>query len=287
MREVTIALAQMSPLLNQVEQNLTAMSKFVEDICLQQKVDLIIFPELCTTGYECGVKFANLAERVDEHTVNTLSKQAAEYGTHILFGLAEKQKVESVVYSAAVLIDPEGEVLADYQKVHLKGEQRLTFRPGFRTVTVETTFGVVGLLVGWDLAFPEAARCAALAGAELHLCLWKLGKTPCPRVAQLLLCPRLRERRLLLLPAIASVMSQPIPSLAIAWWWVPGAWCIPGSRERIPVWRLPLSTWTKRDAIKKRPSCSRRASHAAIAKWSRCTDPRRSLEALTSCGLAV
>lgn len=170
MREVTIALVQMSPLLNQVEQNLTTMSKFVEEICLQQKVDLIIFPELCTTGYECGVQFANLAERVDEHSVNTLSKQAAEYGTHILFGLAEKQKVESVVYSAAVLIDPEGEVLGDYQKVHLKGEQRLTFRPGFRTVTVEASFGVVGLLVGWDLAFPESARCAALSGAEL-LCV--------------------------------------------------------------------------------------------------------------------
>jgi predicted amidohydrolase len=170
MREVTIALAQMSPLLNQVEQNLTAMCKFVEDTCLQQKVDLIIFPELCTTGYECGVKFADLAERVNERAVNTMSRQAAEYGTHILFGLAEKQKVESVVYSAAVLIDPNGEVLADYQKVHLKGEQRLTFRPGFRTVAVETSFGVVGLLVGWDLAFPEAARCAALTGAEL-LCV--------------------------------------------------------------------------------------------------------------------
>jgi len=170
MREVTIALAQMSPLLDQVEQNLATMCKLVEEISVQQKPDLIIFPELCTTGYECGVKFADLAERVNEHAVNTMAEQAAEYGTHILFGLAQKQKVESVVYSAAVLVDLEGEVLADYQKVHLKGEQRLTFRPGYRTVAVETSFGVLGILVGWDLAFPEAARSAALSGAEL-LCV--------------------------------------------------------------------------------------------------------------------
>jgi predicted amidohydrolase len=167
MREVTIAVAQMSPILNQVEQNLTTMCKMVEDVCLQRKVDIIVFPELCTTGYECGVRFADLAERVPGHAVNALSKRAAEYGTHIVFGLAEKQKVESVIYSAAVLVDPDGEVLAGYQKVHLKGEQRLTFRPGFKYATAETRFGMVGLLVGWDLAFPEATRCLALEGAEL------------------------------------------------------------------------------------------------------------------------
>jgi omega-amidase len=168
MREVTVAVAQMNPVLNQVEQNLTSMCKIVEDVCLQQKVDLIVFPELCTTGYECGVKFADLAERVDDgHAVNTLSKKASECGTHIIFGLAEKQKVESVVYSAAVLLDPEGEVLADYQKVHLRGEQRLAFRPGFKYAVAETEVGMIGLLVGWDLAFPEAARSLALAGAEI------------------------------------------------------------------------------------------------------------------------
>lgn len=170
MREVTIAVAQMSPVLNQVEQNVNSMCKMLEDVCLQQKVDVVVFPELCTTGYECGLRFADLAERVPGHVVDTLSQRAAEYGTHIVLGMAEIQKVESVVYSAAVVIDPDGEVLADYQKVHLKGEQRLAFRPGFRYVTAETRFGVLGVLVGWDLAFPEAARSLALEGAEL-LCV--------------------------------------------------------------------------------------------------------------------
>ena len=170
MREVTVALAQMNPVLNEVEQNLAEMGKMVENVCLQRKVDVVVFPELSTTGYDCGLHFADLAERVSGRAVSTLSRRAVECNTHIVFGLAEMQKVESVIYSAAVLIDPEGEVLADYQKVHLKGEQRLAFRPGFKYVTAETRFGTVGLLIGWDLAFPEAARCLALEGAEL-ICL--------------------------------------------------------------------------------------------------------------------
>ena len=170
MRQVTVAVAQMSPLLNEVERNLDTMGALVENTCLHQQVDLFVFPELCTTGYECGVRFADLAERVSDYAVSSMSKRAVDCGTHIAFGYAEKQKVESVVYSAAVLIDPEGSVLADYQKTHLKGEQRLAFRPGFKYVTATTQFGRVGLLVGWDLAFPEAARSLALDGAEV-LCV--------------------------------------------------------------------------------------------------------------------
>ncbi|MBC7237545.1 MAG: carbon-nitrogen hydrolase family protein, partial [Chloroflexi bacterium] len=148
MRQVTVALAQMNPVLNEVEQNLAIMSKMIEEVCLQRQVDLIIFPELATTGYECGVRFADLAERVDGLAASTMAQRAAECGVYIAFGLAEKQKVESVIYSAALLINPEGEVISDYQKVHLKGEQRLAFRPGFKYKVAQTPWGVVGLMIG-------------------------------------------------------------------------------------------------------------------------------------------
>ena len=170
MREVTVAVAQMAPALAKVSENLKRASEIVDEICRAQKVDLIVFPELVTTGYECGVQFTDLAERVPGPSVNFLAKQAADYGTCIAFGLVEKQRVESTLYDAAVLIDPNGEVAAAYRKVHLKGEERLAFRPGYRYAVAETAFGQVGLLLGWDLAFPEAARCLALDGVEL-LCV--------------------------------------------------------------------------------------------------------------------
>ena len=177
MRNVTIALVQMSPVLGDVERNVESMCRTVEATCLQQHVDLFVFPELATTGYECGVRFADLAEREDDDTVSELARQASASDTNIVFGMAQKQKVESVIYSAVVMVDNEGEVAANYQKVHLKGEQRLIFRPGYRFATAQAGFGTVGLMAGWDLAFPEVARSLALEGADV-LCVCGSWETP-------------------------------------------------------------------------------------------------------------
>ena len=170
MREVTVAVVQMYPRLNEVEENLAHMSDFIEKICTEQNVDLIVFPELITTGYECGVRFTDLAERVPSHTVNYLAERASAFNTCLAFGMVAKEKVESILYNAAILIGPDGEVLGRYHKVHPRGEERLAFRPGYRYLVLETGFGNVGLLLGWDLAFPETARSLALEGAEL-LCV--------------------------------------------------------------------------------------------------------------------
>jgi predicted amidohydrolase len=170
MQEITIAVVQMHPLLGKVEDNLIAMGKTVDRICTEQKVNLIVFPELATTGYELGVSFTDVAERVPGPAVNLLAQRAADFSTHIVFGLVTKEKVESTIYNAAAVIGPDGEVLGEYRKLHLPGEERLAFRSGFRLPVFETAFGTIGVLLGWDLAFPETARCLALDGADL-LCV--------------------------------------------------------------------------------------------------------------------
>ncbi len=177
MRQITIALAQTNPAMYQVERNVSEVSQIVERICAQRHVDLIIFPELSTTGYDCGLDFPKLAERNDGQTVSRMLDLAERLGVHILLGMAQKRRIESVVYSAAVLCSPDGKLVGEYQKVHLKGEQRLAFRPGYRFMTVETPMGRLGMLVGWDLAFPEAARSLALDGAEL-ICVCGAWETP-------------------------------------------------------------------------------------------------------------
>jgi omega-amidase len=169
-REIAIALAQMEPKLTQVEDNLQRMVEIVEEIGAKEKVDLILFPELVTTGYECGVRFTELAETVPGHSVGLLASRAKQFNTYIAFGMVERKKVESVLYDAAVLIDPNGEVVDKYHKVHLRGEERLAFRNGFRypVMLMEAEEqALIGLMIGWDLTFPEVARSYALAGAEL------------------------------------------------------------------------------------------------------------------------
>jgi len=166
-REITIALAQTAPVLNDNEENLRRMAAFIARICSAQPTDLIVFPELAVSGYECGLNFTRLAERVPGHVVSYLAGKAAELSVYLVFGLPVKEKVESILFNAAVVIGPDGELLGDYRKLHLRGEERLAFRPGYRLPLFETEFGQLGVMIGWDMAFPEVARSLTLDGADL------------------------------------------------------------------------------------------------------------------------
>ena len=167
MREITVAIVQMKPKMGELEENLVKMSEMIGKIAAQQNVDLIVFPELVTSGYELGVRFTELAQRIPGPIVNLISQRANEYGVYIAFGMASKEKVESVLYNSAVLIGPDGELLEVYNKIHLRGEERMAFREGFKMPVAETEIGTIGLMVGYDLAYPEVARALTLEGAEI------------------------------------------------------------------------------------------------------------------------
>ena len=170
MREITIAVAQMKPALGEQEDNLVKMSETISKIASQQRVDLIVFPELITSGNELGLRFTELAQRVPGPTVNLIAQRANEHGVYIAFGMVTKEKVESVLYNSAILIGPDGELMDVYNKIHLKGEERMAFREGYKLPTIPTEIGSIGLMIGYDLAFPEVARSLALDGAEI-LCV--------------------------------------------------------------------------------------------------------------------
>ena len=101
-REITIALAQTAPVLNDNEENLRRMAAFIARICSAQPTDLIVFPELAVSGVECGLNFTRLAERVPGHVVSYLAGKAAEFSVYLVFGLPVKEKVESILFNAAV-----------------------------------------------------------------------------------------------------------------------------------------------------------------------------------------
>lgn len=170
MREVTVATVQLKPRLGEIEDNLVKMSEMISTIASQQRVDLIVFPELITSGYELGVRFTEMAQRVPGPTVNLIAQRANEYGVYVAFGMVVKERVESVLYNSAILIGPEGDLVEVYNKVHLRGEERMAFREGFKMPVIETEMGTIGLMVGYDLAFPEVSRSLVLDGAEI-LCV--------------------------------------------------------------------------------------------------------------------
>jgi predicted amidohydrolase len=167
MRDIRVATVQMRPELGQMEENLVKMGEMMTRIATEQPVDLIVFPELVTTGYEVGPRFPELAQRIPGPTVNLLAQRASELGVYVVFGMVSKEKVESILYDTAVLIGSDGDLIGQYHKAHLRGEERIAFRPGHRLDVFEAGFCTIGVMIGWDLAFPEVARSLVLEGAEL------------------------------------------------------------------------------------------------------------------------
>ena len=146
--------------------NLQRAVEMISDASAQD-CDIIILPECLDVGWT-HPSATELADEIPGSRSDVLCKAAADQRIYVVAGLTERDG--DSVYNSAVLIDPQGEIITTYHKVHLRGEERLAFRPGYRFVLGETSFGLLGLLIGWDLAFPEAARCLTLQGAEL-LCL--------------------------------------------------------------------------------------------------------------------
>lgn len=129
-------------------------------------VDFLIFPELFITGYNIGGEVKRLAELNTGESLQYIANIARSQKLAILVGYAEKS--EENFYNSAALIDAEGSLVANYRKIHLFGaeEQRL-FTPGNQWVLHSIAGFKVGILICYDVEFPEAVRTLALLGAEL------------------------------------------------------------------------------------------------------------------------
>jgi predicted amidohydrolase len=170
MREITVAIVQMKPRLGEPEENLVKMSELIASIASQQKVDLIVFPELITSGNELGVRFTDIAQRVPGPTINLIAQRANDFGIYIAFGMATKEKVESVLYNSAILVGPDGELIEVITKSICVVKNAWRSVKALSCPSQKTEIGNIGLMIGYDLAYPEVARSMALEGADL-LCV--------------------------------------------------------------------------------------------------------------------
>ena len=84
------------------------------------------------------------------------------------------KKAESVIYNTAVLVGPEG-YIGKYRKMHLPThsvfEEKRYFRQGYETPVFETQIGRIGLMICYDVFFPEVSRALKLNGAQLIVCI--------------------------------------------------------------------------------------------------------------------
>jgi len=130
---------------------------------------LLAAPEMFLTGYAIGDGIARLAEPADGDAADAIAGLASRHGLAIAYGYPERDG--DTVYNSAQLISADGTRLANYRKSHLFGGfEQDHFTAGDQPVVQAELGGLtVGIMICYDVEFPEPVRAHALAGTDLLL----------------------------------------------------------------------------------------------------------------------
>ncbi|MCJ7768609.1 carbon-nitrogen hydrolase family protein [Candidatus Bathyarchaeota archaeon] len=169
-----IALAQISCYQGNKEKNLETIKENVVR-AKREGAQLVIFPELSLTGYVVRDQIYELAERIPGPSTRIVEKLAKENELHIIFGMPEtSEKAQATLYNSAVLVGPNG-LIGKYRKMYLPThsifEEKRYFRPGYQVAVYDTKLGKIGLVICYDIYFPEVTRLTRLKGAQLIVCI--------------------------------------------------------------------------------------------------------------------
>jgi 5-aminopentanamidase len=163
-----VAACQIGLAVGEVAANRAAAAAVIGEAA-RRGAELVVLPELCDSGYvftgEAEAR-ALAAPATDSPTLREWQDLAGRYATTIAGGFCELGD-DGLVYNSAAVVGRDG-VLAVYRKAHLWDAEKLVFTPGDAPPpVVGLPFGRVGLMICYDLEFPEWVRLPALAGADL------------------------------------------------------------------------------------------------------------------------
>ena len=161
---MNIELAQVPGIEGDLDANLDKALHCIERA--GEATDLIVFPETHLTGFAEEGAAASRAIAPTNSALATLHQAAIRKDLAIAIGFLERIDAERC-YNASVLITPEDGPLLHYRKTHLWTDERALVTPGDRLVCVEWRGRRIGLMICYDLEFPETARALAGLGAEL------------------------------------------------------------------------------------------------------------------------
>ena len=145
-----------------LQQNLERFAELVGQAG-EKGADIVCLPEAIVTA---STGRNDMNETIPGPTSRFFSSVAKKHKVYIVAGLSERDG--PVVYNTAVLFDRQGQIAGKYRKVCLPREefdQGIT--PGDSFNVFDTDFGRIGIMICWDVFFPEPARVLALKGAEI------------------------------------------------------------------------------------------------------------------------
>ena len=145
------------------------------------RVDVLVLPELAASGYVFTSKreASSVAITAEHPLFADIADELAFTTAIVVVGFCERGE-RDVLFNSAAVISAAG-VLAVYRKTHLWDREKLFFTPGTGSAPiVDTPHGRMGVLICYDLEFPEMPRSLALDGADFIAVPtnWPLGTTP-------------------------------------------------------------------------------------------------------------
>ncbi|CAI8708267.1 nitrilase family protein [Pseudomonas serbica] len=179
-KKTVVACCQVAPKIGDLAFNRTLTERIIRSAA-RQGAQIVVLPELVQSGYVFNDRDEafSLAETTEGPTLRLWTALARELNLVVVGGFCERLEGDELANSAA-MIDAKG-LRAVYRKAHLWDAESEIFSVGNAAPpVVETVHGRIGMLICYDLEFPEWVRLPALAGAEL-LCApvnWPDGPRP-------------------------------------------------------------------------------------------------------------
>ena len=164
--DLRIAAVQIEPRLGDIQYNRSLIMDRLSE-AVAEKAQLIIFPECASSGYNFDSleSAQRAAEPIPGPTSDALISACARYAVHVVVGMLER--ATEGTYNSALLVGPSG-LVAVYRKTHLPflGVDRFV-NSGASLDVHDTPIGRIGLLICYDMRFPESARVLCLRGADI------------------------------------------------------------------------------------------------------------------------
>jgi predicted amidohydrolase len=154
--------------------NLKKMKAMIAEAA-DQGINILAFPELALSGYECNEDFTmhrQAAETIPGPATEEIAAVAKKFDIYVAFGMPEQdQNDPDVRYIACPLIGPDG-LIGTYRKIHIGPLPMFTetkcFKGGNEVPVFETRYGPIGIQICADFwVFPELSRILMLKGARL------------------------------------------------------------------------------------------------------------------------
>lgn len=146
----------------------------MKNVLEEHSADLYVFPELFLSGYMVRDEVFYLSESLCDSSFQAVAELSRQHGVSIIFGAAVNDDLPGIIRNSAVAVHSNGQ-MERYDKIHLANfgpfEEGLYFTPGESLKIIEICGFKFGLIICYDIFFPELVKSYVTAGVDAVICI--------------------------------------------------------------------------------------------------------------------